>query len=299
MKKAYIILVHKNPDQACRLIQKLDDGSSSFFVHIDAKAVLSGFQKIFELGEQVTNVKRVNAKWGEFSLVEAILNGLIAVRKKGIDFERIILLSGQDYPIKTNLHIDNYFRTSPHKIFIEYFGLPNYVKWQPNGGLYRVNKYFIGLKPIQLYTAKALNFLALILPHVRRKIPSGMKPYAGSMWWVIDMAAMNYILNYLQRNPGYLAFHRHTFAPDEVFFQMLLLNARDPRMKQNINPNNLHFIKWKDIQASHPETFKTKDIEEIKASRALFARKFDPLEDVGVLDLIDRHCLNENIASNQ
>ncbi|HZH95442.1 MAG TPA: beta-1,6-N-acetylglucosaminyltransferase [Flavisolibacter sp.] len=299
MKKAYIILVHKNPDQACRLIQRLDDGSSSFFIHIDEKAALPPFQKIFDLGDKVTKVKRVHAKWGELSLVEAIVNGLVAVRKKGVDFERIILLSGQDYPIKSNRYIDNYFRTSPHKIFMEYFGLPNHAKWQPNGGLYRVNKYFIGLKPIQLYTAKALNFLALILPHARRKIPSGMKPYAGSMWWIIDMAALNYILHYLQRNPGYIAFHRHTFAPDEVFFQMLLLNAGDPRIKQNITPNNLHFIKWKDIDAAHPETFKTKDINEIITSKALFARKFDPSKDAGILDLVDRHCLDESIIRNQ
>jgi hypothetical protein len=98
MKKAYIILVHKNPDQACRLIQGLNDGFSSFFVHIDGKTALPPFQRIFDLGDKVTKVKPVHAKWGELSLVEAIVNGLVAVRKKGIAFERIILLSGQDYP---------------------------------------------------------------------------------------------------------------------------------------------------------------------------------------------------------
>ena len=40
MKKNYLILSHKNPQQVCRLINRLDDGTSEFFVHVDLKSNL-------------------------------------------------------------------------------------------------------------------------------------------------------------------------------------------------------------------------------------------------------------------
>ncbi len=294
MKKAYILLVHKNPEQVRRLIGRLGDGKSIFFVHLDKKTESLDFQIVFDLGSHVNRVDNVFTNWGEYSLVQATLNCLTAVRDCGERFERVILLSGQDYPIKNNQEIDAFFSASPFSIFIEYFAIPNHDKWHPNGGLYRVDKYFRGLTKSQKYAAKALNFLALVSPMFGRKMPAGMEPYAGSGWWIVDMYAVEYILGYLSKNPSYAAFHRHTFAADEVFFQMLLLNAEDEKIRQSISSDNLRFIKWRDKSAAHPEVIVKEDLKSIIQSEALFARKFDLVEDTEIFDLIDDHCLSED-----
>jgi hypothetical protein len=56
----------------------------------------------------------------------------------------------------------------------------------------------------------------------------------------------------------------------------------------------LHFIRWKDIKASHPETIKKEDLGDLLRSEALFARKFDATADAEILDLIDTHCRAAN-----
>lgn len=287
MQKAYLILAHQYPAQLHRLYKALVDGCSSFFIHIDQKANIDGFQRLIS-DPEVQWVERVETNWAEFGLVEAALNLLRAVKRSGKIFDRIILLSGQDYPIKSNHTINEYLRHSRQTTFIEYHSLPNPRKWKPNGGLYRVNKYFLGLRFHQRYTAKALNFMAMVFPFLRRRIPQGMKPYAGSMWWIIDDFSMNYILDFVDNNPDYIAFHKNTFAADELFFHMILLNASDEKVKERIVNDDKRFIKWKDISASHPERLSAKDLEEIKNSDALFARKFDITEDDLILNLIEQ-----------
>lgn len=294
MMKAYVILAHKHPEQLFRLVQRLADISSFFFIHIDKKANISDFRNLKNLGHKIIFVERVTANWGEFGLVKATLNGLKAVRNYGHTFERIILLSGQDYPIKSNAEIDQYFKSTNFTIFLEYYSLPDEVKWKPGGGLYRVNKYFFGLRLYQKFLARATNLLAAFLPFLQRKIPSGMKPYAGSGWWMIDNDALNYILTYVEENPGYLAFHQYTFAADELFFHMILLDGKDQKITKNITNSNKRFVKWKDIHASHPEIIKLSDMQTIIDSEDLFARKFDMMEDTAIMNHIDQHCLWES-----
>lgn len=287
MQKAYLILAHKFPAQLFRLYTALNDECSTFFIHIDKKADVEKFRELIT-DPEVLWVDRVNANWASFGLVEAVLNLLHAVKGSGKKFDRIILLSGQDYPIKSNPTINEYLRQSAESNFIEYHPLPSPAKWKPDGGLYRVNKYFLGLSFQQRCKAKALNFLALLFPCLRRRIPHGMKAYAGSMWWIIDQYSMSYILDYVANNPGYIAFHKKTFAPDELFFHMILLNASDKKVRDRIVNDDKRFIKWKDLNASHPKQLDVKDLEEIKRSDALFARKFDITEDDEILNLIER-----------
>jgi glutathione synthase/RimK-type ligase-like ATP-grasp enzyme len=127
----------------------------------------------------------------------------------------------------------------------------------------------------------------MVFPQFQRQMPQGMKAYAGSMWWIIDEYSMNYILEYVKNNPDYVSFHKKTFAADELFFHMILLNATDEKVRQSIVNDDKRFIKWKDINASHPEQLEEKHLEEIKNSDALFARKFDITEDDEILNLIE------------
>lgn len=292
MEKAYIILVHQYPEQVYRLVQALDDKSSTFFIHIDKKTDIGQFYDVLQL-EIVQTVKRVKLNWGGFSFVEAILNGLKCVKESGRNFDRVILLSGQDYPIKSNAFIDRFLTDSSFSVFMEHFPLPNYGKWKPNGGMYRVNKYYFGLMAYQRYAAKAINFLSRYFDALKRKLPGTLRPFAGSTWWIIDMYTLDHILDFVHRNPAYAAFHKNTFAPDEVFFQTILLNSTDERVAKSIASNNMRFIKWESIEAAHPTELTRKHMGEILSSDALFARKFTHHHSGEVLDLIDMYCLRE------
>lgn len=286
-------MAHKNPLQVHRLVSRLNDGHSEFFIHIDKTAAIAPFEIIKETAKAVQFVERADSGWGKFGSVQASLNGLKAVKDSKKYFDRIFLLSGQDYPIKSNDYINNFLEKHPKSVFIEYFPIPNYQKWPGNdrGGLYRVDKYYIGLKRHELLLSKTMNFLSAYIPFLRRKIPNGLKPFAGSAWWSVDMYALNYILDYDLKHPEYRKFHQFTFVSDELFIQMIVANSKDETLLKNLENDNRRLIIWESDSAAHPKTLQAKDFETIRTSEQLFARKFDEKTDAEILDLIDSKIL--------
>lgn len=289
-------MAHKQPEQLLRLISRLNDGQSHFFIHIDKTAEFSQFEIVKKFGAIVNFIERVDSKWGGFGSVQASLNGLKAVKNSSKKFDRIFLLSGQDYPIKSNEYINRFLKNSPHSIFVDYFPIPNYKKWpgSDRGGWYRVDKYYIGLKWYEFFCSKSMNLISTYLPFLRRKLPDGMKPFTGSQWWSVDMYSLNYILEYDKQHPRYRAFHKYTFVPDELFVQMILGNSTDERIIQNLEANNKRLMIWEKPDSAHPNILRQSDLEVIMASDHLFARKFDITVDTEILDLIDSKILQTN-----
>jgi hypothetical protein len=294
MKKAYVIMVHKSPAQVYRLINRLNDGESEFFVHIDKKADINQFRKLESFGGIVHFTERFDATWGGYGIIKPSLSALRTIRDSGKDFKRIMLLSGQDYPIKSNADIDRFFETSPYSNFIDYTPIPNYKKWpgKDRGGLYRVDKYYFGMKNHEVFLSKTLNFLSRFFPFIKRKLPNGMKPYTGQTWWNLDMYALNYILDYSDNHPEYMAFHKNTFVADELFVQMIIGNSQDTKLINSIENSEKRFTIWYDPTNAHPKILAKEDFETIKLSTDLFARKFDESFDSEILDMIDDKILN-------
>ncbi len=297
MKKAYIIIAHKNPRQLNRLIHRLSDGKSEFFLHIDKKVDISQFQSIAEVNKSIHFLNRFDAAWGSYGTIKPFLDGLQAVRDSPIGFDRVILLSGQDYPIKSNRDIDEFFERSPKSVFLNYFPIPDYERWPGNdrGGLYRVDKYYFGAQWYKHFASKTINLISKLFPALTRTTPYGMKPFIGQTWWILDSYAVDYILDFHNSHPEYIKFHKNTFVADEMFVQMIVGNSTDERLLQSIENNEKRFTIWKDITDAHPKILKKEDFEAIKASDDLFARKFDDEADAVILDIIDTNILLKDI----
>ncbi len=288
MKKAYIILAHKNWEQVCRLVKSLDDPYSFFFIHYDKKAPAPKVDPFFLNNDKITMLKPIKVNWGELGTVRVTIDALDQIKLSAIHYDTICLLSGQDYPIQSNRYIHEFFLKNPDKNFIDYCRLPNFQRWQPNGGMYRIEKYFFGLKDYQRLLAKVFNFFLVFVPFVKRKFPIDLIPYGGSSWWCINQVALNYILAFIKNNPAYLLFHKYTFASDEVFFHTILLNSKDEKLNQSFVNNNLRYMNWPDTTKAHPEILSSQDLPELVNSEALFARKFDMEYDRNILDLLDQ-----------
>ena len=287
MRKAYIVLAHKHPGQLCRLLTALDDGLSTFFVHIDKARPLQDFSGLADFGQRLVMVKRENSDWARTGIVRATLNAMAMIDERREAFDRVILLSGQDYPIKSNDYINGFLARSPHSIFMDHWEIPNFEKWKHRGGMSRIDKYFLGTSRREVTLARAANLMGIIVPPLRRKLPRGLRPYGGWMWWILDRAAVRCILQYVERNPDYLRYHRHTFAPDEVFFQTILLNCGDEKLLSSICNDDMRYVVWHGSE-SHPEILTKDRMPALLSSNDLFARKFDVDVDSEVLDLIDR-----------
>ena len=293
MNKAYIIMAHKSPNQLYRLVSRLNDGTSEFFIHIDLKANSAAFANVQEFGKAVHFIERFDATWGGLGLIKPYLAGMKAVRDSSTKFDRVMLLSGQDYPIKSNAQIDDFFKNSRYSNFINYFPIPNYQKWPggDRGGWYRVDKYYFGNKWYEFFGSKSMNLLSTYLPFFRRKMPNGMKPYTGQTWWNLDKYALDYILDYNDQHPEYLHFHRNTFVADELFVQMIIGNSKDERLLNSIENSEKRFTIWPKANSAHPKILGKNDLQAILGSDDLFARKFDENVDTEIMDLIDQEVL--------
>lgn len=131
VKKNYMIQAHHNPMLLRRLISRLDDGFSKFFIHIDLKSDIQPFREMIN-GDHIYFIeKRVDCIWADYSQVVATCNLMEAIinsNNRGV----IIFLSGQDYPVKSNDFI-NYFLSNNKNDFISFQNF----KLSPKTELYR------------------------------------------------------------------------------------------------------------------------------------------------------------------
>ena len=127
MKIAYIISAYKYPEQLIRLISRLNSETNNFFVHVDKKTDSKIYYQVADSLRHFSNVyflERHKCYWGDFSHVNATIKGIEEIFSRSIPFDYVFLLTGQDYPIKSNSQIEKFLIENQRKSFMEYFPLP-------------------------------------------------------------------------------------------------------------------------------------------------------------------------------
>ena len=280
---------HERPAQVARLVHSLAGDATASFIDIDRNVPMSPFRRALdEVRESgIFYVRREDGAWGGFGIVQAALNGIRHILSAKERFERIVLLSGSDYPLASNHTIYEFFREHPSTTFMEYFSMPT-SNWA-EGGMDRIERYHFRLsvnrvfppyEPPRRTTAKLFNAALRLYFPLPRAFPTGLRPYGGSHWWSMDRCALH---------PDYIRFHHRTRSADEIFMQTILLNATDERICSNIVNDDLHYTDWTKRNVSLPAVLRQNDFPLMIQSGKLFARKFDIETDAAVLDLIDRH----------
>ncbi len=297
MTLAYIILAHKNPGQLRLLIDKLFVPNETFFyVHIDRRTDIAPFlDALKDYQSSIRYTARVKCNWGSFGLVKATLNALQEAMTDDFGFSHISLISGQDFPLKSGIDIVKFFKKKVGISFIEFQDFP--VKQLRFGGLHRIYSYSFNVfgrvetyiprsyNPSYNWKGKVLNALLGILIRFRKpmKTPLEMTPKYGSQWWSLSFHHIKKLLSLLDKYPFVLKYYRHTLIPDEIFFQTLICHICP---ENEIINDNLRYIKWLD-GSSHPKMLTINDLNDIRNSEKLFARKFDPDIDKRIIDKLN------------
>lgn len=284
MKIAYIILAHKYPEQLARLVNRLATENTAFFIHVDGKTSASTYSSMVNQLQGVPNVtfiKRYKCFWGGFQIIQATLEGIKTLIKSNVEFDYGILLSGQDYAIKSNIYINKFLEQQQGKEFIEFCSLYSPEnKWHNQGG------YYQSLKRVEWWHFRFRSKHLCIKQ--KRKFPQGLEPYGGSQWWCLSRNCLNYINDFVAKNPAFVNYFKYTFIPDELFFQTLILNSP---FKANAINDDLRYADWENPNPNVPATLLKDDFPKLKASSKLFARKFDLTRDQEILEQIDEQLL--------
>jgi hypothetical protein len=218
MRIAYLITAYAEFEHLARLVGTLDDVGVYFFIHVDAKSDMP--EGLFAERKNVVSVARRKVWWGGWSHVEAIVS-LMREAAKG-DFDYCVLLSGSDYPIRSNRTIRDVlaeggefinatagFRPDKPERRVKYFWFDGFDRRKRS-----LKTYF--LRGIEL----ALRTLGVHKRHYPFETI-----YSGIVWSALSKDCVRYILEYVDVNPRYVSFFRTAQVPEEMFFQTIIGNS--------------------------------------------------------------------------
>jgi hypothetical protein len=287
MKIAYLVFAYKNPQLLKRVIRMLSSENCAFFIHIDQKSSIKEFSGIS--GKNIFfSEKRIPVYWAEFSGVQAILLLVRQAMEAEQHYDRFVLLSGSEYPLRSGRYIHTFLDENRGLEFINIVKMP-----APGKPISRINTLRLqSNKPIRRFVVRLLAKLGLAQRDYKKYLGS-LEPYSGITWWALTRDACQYILEFVARNQHVAEYFQNVFAPEETFFHTILGNSA---FRLRIR-RNLCYEDWS-LGGGHPAMIGGKHIELFEAQEKvyvddvygpgelLFARKFSD-ESLDLLQRID------------
>jgi hypothetical protein len=267
MKQVFLIAAHKDPAQLNALVERLRDEDFLIYVHLDAKGAIEPFD--VHPGARLV-AKRVAVHWGCFSQVEATLNSLEQIVAEVPEFDKVLLLSAQDFPLLSNAALKSALAALRGHELLDTVPIGRGPgQW---AAAYRYQYFYRQDAGRALRLACALANRAMRACGLARRMPGGLQPHGGSSWWALSRDCVREVLARVRREPSLLRFFRSVSCADELFFQTLVMNSR---FRERVLSENFRYIQWPQRGARNPKILDEHDFERIAASNAHFCRKID------------------------
>lgn len=279
-RHAFLIMAHGNWQVLRILLELLDDARNDVFLHIDIKTQPP--PAIMEYRPEWSTFKTIPSRevfWADYSQVRVTLDLLRQATGQGVH-TYYHLLSGADLPLKSMDHIHEYFSCQT----TEFVGVvPNETWYSVRRVAY--NHFFTASSHYR--TSKLLKGCDRLLEYLQRGLGvnrlrryANLAIYDGWTWFSITHGCANFLLaqtSFIER------LFARTIAPDELFMQTILMNSRyrDKLHDQtSLERGSMRHIDWK---RGRPYTFRKEDLDELRNSSCMFARKFDEQVDLAVV----------------
>ncbi|KAH9533403.1 hypothetical protein CY35_18G050500 [Sphagnum magellanicum] len=270
-----------------RVLQALYHPRNYYLLHLDLEAPtrerveLARYvrnQPAFAEAQNVYVVGKANlVTYRGPTMIAATLHGAAILLRRSKDWDWFINLSASDYPLITQDDLLHVFSYLPKDLnFIEH---TSDIGW----------KEFQRAKPIiidpGLYMDKKTD---IFWATQRRAVPSAFRLFTGSAWVVLTRSFMEYCIQGYDNLPRTLLMYYTNFVSSpEGYFHTVLCNSQEFR-NTTVN-HDLHYITWDTPPRQHPLSLTVDHLQNMTASGAAFARKFD--YDDPVLDKIDETLL--------
>lgn len=286
---AYLIIAHNQFKLLNKLLRALDYKKNDIYIHIDLKAGTINEAEITQ-GVEYSNVyfvERQNIVWGHFSQIACEMSLFSAAVNNGT-YQYLHLISGVDFPIKSQQYIHDFFDKNQGKEFIHfegeefpqedrekvmcYYPLQKYIgnRKKDSSLLYCVQRAIVN-------TEKALGF--------DRHKKNPIRFYKGANWVSITGEFAKYLMEHTDE---IYRIYQKSMCCDEIFLQTLFMNSD---FKDNLYDKSFHndytmCMRYIDWNRGGPYVFRTQDYDLLMSSNMLFARKFDYELDHEIVDMI-------------
>lgn len=308
----YVIYSHINPAQVVRLVTTLRALSprSHIVVHHDPSHTRISSDAITAAGA-VLIPDPVKAEWGDFSQVQQHLH-VMRWCVENLDFEWLITLTGQTYPVKHLVGFEAFLAASPYDAYLINFDAYDPQVWPKGEAERRYHYRYVKLprfrywhrvpsairdtvqKAIRAFNASQALFKIFTYPKglptrlgyrtVKRPFGSdGMKLAGANQNTNFKRETILALLEYVDTHPEYVRYFRRTALPDEAFFATILRNDHEFRLADDC----LRHIHWSGNQSASGGVMDLQHLPTLEASPAYFALKFDQNACPELLDHLD------------
>jgi len=275
LKPAFFLLLHNNPESAAELAGVLASKEFPVLIHLDksiqGKEREEYLSRLQFVCPDAHYIEPIECKWGEWSLVQAVLNGMRYALKHELKITRFHLLSGADLPIRSLANYELFLQTNHSKDFIECHDFQRWGSWI-KGGFDQERFDYTFPYNFQNERAKFDEHLEQQRQSgQKRALPANLHPHMGSQWFNLRWSTCKKILTLLDEKPEIEKYFEDTWIPDESFFQTLVA----------------HLIPWEQISGiplllhcltpnGRPFVFRDGNEDLLKKPAHFFTRKVSP-----------------------
>jgi hypothetical protein len=299
MRVVYIVVSHRNPGQVLRLVSALKEGPGAEVLvrHGEPGARLDP-RALEELGAHSLD-DGIDVQWGELSHFRMLLRALEQALEAH-DPEWVVVLSGQDYPIRPLHEVEAFLASAKEDAFLqdaweldtsrfpgppedEFFLRYAYRHFKVPGWLPRPPGR---LRPL-LYRRDLPQGLPSRIGIRRTCLPfdSEYRCFVSADWLTVRRRAARILIDAAREDRRLMSHYRRSVIPAESFFATVLMNAPGLQVARE----SRRFVSFAGPGVPHPEVLTTGDLNRVLDSGMDFARKFDSDIDSEVLDRLDDH----------
>lgn len=273
-KMAFLISAYTEPSSLHALVKKLDGMlDADFYIHIDKKVPIEPYQSgLMDMPNVYFIEERIRVYWGGYSQVEMQLSMIREMLSKNTHYERVINLTGMDYPVVKKEVLHEKLRKSQ----IEYIcGFD--VKNEIDPGKRRMELKYSCFYLMDTYKFIRALTIRLRLPRLLyRQVEFDL--FFGSEYWALTYECIVELYRDYLENKQLQRLLRFSFVPSEAWVHTMFYNSRwrnkaiqPPKVRYEglINLSPITFFKYGDAIKILDET----DYEDIVDSGRLFARK--------------------------
>lgn len=301
MKVVYFIQSHKNPEQIRRLVKVIKKSSANSLVLIShdfscCDLDLTGLQHFSGI-ELIKRYK--SARRGDESIFKIYLNAINWLYEHNCNFDWLICLSGEDYPVQPIPQIEAFLATTAYDGFISYWDvLSAESPWGKEAGRKRLFAQYIALPQWSMWWLRKLTRIEPFIPYLKiqwrfaligvgaRSVPfnDNFKCYGGWYWNTLSRKCVDFLRSYLEQHPKLWKFYQKTLDPEESLVASVLLNSN----QFNICNDCLRYLDFSLDRFGYARSLTEDDYGKLVSGNYHFARKFDPKPDNKILDMLDQ-----------
>lgn len=284
MSLAYLISAHTDAPQLARLIRALHT-DAEFFVHVDKKSDIRPFKEAITTKNVHFIENRTDIRWATITQVDYQMSLIEAAVNHPRRFDRLITLSGLDYPLWSNEHITKWIEEQGDRELLQGINLntPHINRQQQE--LYSQSRPFFRLlgnrwdNKLSIAARKVLTTLGYRKRLFFKVNEVQWDIYKGGSWWCISEELASHILRTYQNQPAIRKHFKDSFGPDELVPQTIAFNsphfASRCLLTEGAYPGldaltPLHYIVYDPIIKVMTED----DLPALLQSGKMFARKF-------------------------